>query len=80
MNGVPAIHLNIDAPLSCDPIMGLEVSKWEVHTPEELSTALQEINSLRDKRKEEVISAAKNMLKIILQFLMIKTSWFFCER
>lgn len=51
MNGVTAIHLNIDVPLSCDPIMGLEVSKWKVRTPEELLTALQEINSLRDKRR-----------------------------
>ena len=51
MNGVSAIHLNIDAPLPCDPIIDLEVSKWKVHTPEELSTALQEIHSLEEKRK-----------------------------
>ena len=41
MNGVPAIHLNIDAPLSCDPIMDLEVCKWTVRSPEGFSAVLQ---------------------------------------
>ncbi len=59
MNGVSAIHLNIDAPLPCDPIIDLEISKWEVHTPEELSTALQEIHSLEKGRKREAMSNAK---------------------
>ena len=41
MNGVPAIHLNIDAPLPCDPILNLKASKWSVRTYEELSIALE---------------------------------------
>ena len=59
MNGVPAIHLNIDAPLPCDPIMDLEASKWTIHTPEELLAALQEIYSLEENSKIETVNIAK---------------------
>jgi hypothetical protein len=58
MNGVPAIHLNIDSPLSGDPIMDLKASKWSVRTPEELVTALQEIHSL-DEGKRDLMDIAK---------------------
>ena len=59
MNGVPAIHLNIDTPLSCDPIMDLEVFKWTVRSPEEFSAVLQDIYSLEENRKRETVSIAK---------------------
>lgn len=59
MNGVPAIHLNIDAPLSCDPIMDLEVSKWTARSPEEFSAVLQEIYSLEENQKGEAVSIAR---------------------
>lgn len=59
MNGVPAIHLNIDAPLSCDPIMDLEVSKWTVRSLEEFSAVLQEIYSLEENQKLEAVSIAR---------------------
>lgn len=59
MNGVPAIHLNIDAPLSCDPIMDLEVSKWTVSSPEEFSAVLQEIYSLEENQRGEAVSIAR---------------------
>ena len=58
MNGVSAIHLNIDAPLPCDPIMDLEVSKWTVRSPEEFSAALQEIYSLEENQQGEAVSMA----------------------
>jgi hypothetical protein len=47
MNGVPVVHLNVDAPLDCDPIKDIEVLKWVAHNPEELRLALKEIDSLR---------------------------------
>ncbi|MBA7468767.1 hypothetical protein ES707_04020 [subsurface metagenome] len=59
MNGVPAIHLNIDAPLSCDPIMDLEISKWTVSSPEEFSAVLQEIYSLEENQRGEAVSIAR---------------------
>jgi hypothetical protein len=59
MNGVPAIHLNIDLPLSGDPIMNLKASKWSVQTPEELLTALQEIHSLGEGKRDFMDIAKK---------------------
>jgi len=59
MNGVPAIHLNIDAPLSCDPIMDLEISKWTVSSPEEFSAVLQEIYSLEENQRGEAVSITR---------------------
>lgn len=50
MNGVPVIHLDIDAPLPCDPMMVLKASKWVVRTPGELLAALEEIHSLTEER------------------------------
>ena len=68
MNGVPAIHLEIDAPLACDPIMALKNGRWVARTPEELSNALHEICSLNSKRKTEILSIARNCLKDYFTF------------
>ena len=59
MNGVPAIHLNIDAPLVCDPIMDIKVSNWTISTANELSTVLQEIYFLEEYQKIETVRVAK---------------------
>ena len=59
MNGVPVIHLYVDAPLPCDPMMNLKASKWPVSTIEELLTALQEIHSLGEKDNRAFIEVAK---------------------
>lgn len=59
MNGIPAIHLDIDAPLSCDPIMDLKVSKWTVRSPEEISAVLQEIYSIGENQKGETVKKAR---------------------
>lgn len=50
MSGVPVIHLDIDAPLPCDPIMDLKASKWVARTPGELLAALEEIHSSAEER------------------------------
>ncbi|MFC1857945.1 hypothetical protein ACFL9U_07935, partial [Thermodesulfobacteriota bacterium] len=55
MNGVPAIHLNVDAPLKCDPIAGLQEMKWTARTPEDILSALNKIDSFES---EEIRSAA----------------------
>ncbi len=59
MNGVPAIHLQVDAPLPCDPIMGLKSSPWRVRTPLELFRALQEIQHLGEERRRRLIASAQ---------------------
>jgi len=63
MNGVPAIHLEIDAPLACDPSMALRNGRWVARTPKELSNALHGICSLNLERKTELLSIARNYLK-----------------
>jgi len=63
LNGVPAIHLNIDAPLSGDPMMDLKTFKWTVCTPEQLGIALKEILTLDEKRKRKYIRVAKKYVK-----------------
>lgn len=63
MNGVPVIHLDIDAPLTCDPIVSLEAYKWTVRTPEELSTALEEIHLLKEEQRRKFINIARKYVK-----------------
>jgi hypothetical protein len=59
MSGVPVIHLDIDTPLPCDPMMNLKASKWTVSTPEELLTALREIHSLKEEDTGALTRIAK---------------------
>ena len=59
MNGVPAIHLDIDVALCSDPIMNLKVSKWTARSPEELAVSLQEIQSLGQEKRAKIVSVAK---------------------
>lgn len=59
MNCVPAIHVDVDVALCSDPIMNLKGYKWTVRSPEELSTALQEIQFLKQENSAEAISSAK---------------------
>lgn len=59
MNGIPAVHLKIDAPLSCDPIVDLETFKWTVSNSEEMTKALQEIHCLGKDEARHGAAAAK---------------------
>jgi hypothetical protein len=59
MNGVPVIHVNIDAPLPCDPIMSLKALKWTVRTPGELINALKEIEVLEQEKVKESMHIAQ---------------------
>jgi len=56
MNGVPVIHLDVDAPLPCDPMMDLKAGKWVARTPGELLAALEEIHSLTEGSLQRRIS------------------------
>jgi len=60
MNGIPAIHLNIDAPLSCDPIESLQDGKFVVNDIEQLLSAIEEIKSLSQENLSQAIIAAKD--------------------
>ncbi len=61
LNGVPAIHLDVDAPLISDPIMSLNAYKWRIQTSEELLRTIQEIHALDyGKRKDLICDAREN--------------------
>ena len=51
MNGVPAVYLNIDSPLSGDPIEALDKFKWTVNSEEEFYRV---INDIRNMSKEKI--------------------------
>jgi len=63
LNGVPAIYLDVDAPLISDPIMSLKACKWRIQTPEELLRAIQEIRSLGFDQRKELINIARKDAK-----------------
>jgi hypothetical protein len=65
MNGIPVIHLAIDAPLVADPIKTLEVCKWTVHSSRELQAALHKIKALNPDQK---LSAVQSANKYALQY------------
>ncbi len=68
LNGVPAIYLDVDAPLISDPIMSLKACKWRIRTPEELLKAIQEIRSLDPDLKKELIKNARENAKDYFTF------------
>jgi hypothetical protein len=59
LNGVPVIHLNVDAPLESDPINGLKALKWAVRTPGELVRALREIRELDPAQRSQQVNEAQ---------------------
>jgi hypothetical protein len=69
MNGIPAIHLNIDSPLPCDPIENLRAGKLVVSDTNQLLSAIKEIKSLSEESCLQAMNEAK---KYALEY--------FCER
>ena len=63
LNGIPAIHLAVDVPLSGDPIEDLKSGKWVAHTPEELRIAIEKIRCLTSEDNSTMLNEAKNFLK-----------------
>jgi len=59
MNGIPAIHLNIDAPLPCDPIENLKAGKLVVSDTDQLLSAIKEIKSLSEESRLQTMNEAK---------------------
>jgi hypothetical protein len=59
LNGLPIVHLNIDAPLPCDPMACDSDYRWEVRTSQELSAALRDIVSLSREDKDKVVMSAE---------------------
>ena len=68
LNGVPAIYLDVDAPLSGDPIMSLKACKWTIQTSEGLLNAIKEICSLDPDLKKELIKNARENAKDYFTF------------
>ena len=59
LNGLPIVHLNIDAPLPCDPMPRDNDYKWEVRSGQELSAALGEIAALPQDEWRKMVMAAE---------------------
>ena len=68
LNGVPAIYLDVDAPLSGDPIMSLKACKWTIQTSVGLLNAIKEIYSLDPDLKKEFIKNARENAKDYFTF------------
>ncbi|MCK5214108.1 MAG: hypothetical protein KAR05_01990 [Candidatus Omnitrophica bacterium] len=51
-NHIPAVYLNVDQPLSGDPIEKVRGDKYSVSTKEELQSILQELYQTRDKKRD----------------------------
>ena len=61
MNGIPASHLSVDAPLPCDPIESLKDGKLVVSNIDQLLRAIKEIKSLSEDSRLQAMNAEKNM-------------------
>jgi hypothetical protein len=59
MNGVPAIHADIDSPMPCDPIVDLTACKWTVRSAEGLRTVLKAIESLESDTERVDMAIAR---------------------
>jgi len=70
MNGIPAIHLNIDAPLPCDPIEKLRAGKLVVSDTDQLLSAIKEIKSLSEESRLHAMNEAK---KYALEYFSERT-------
>ncbi len=62
LNGRMAIHLNVDAPLKCDPLMNLNLNSWQVSSTQELSVAIREIVELPESQKRYNFEKAREYI------------------
>lgn len=63
LNGIPAVHLAVDTPLSADPMEELRVWKWVARNSDELSAALWQIRLWDSADRMELQEQAKNFAK-----------------
>ena len=56
MNGVPAVHLNIDSPLPSDPLGDDTMGKWVVSSVGELLDALGQIRALDEGFRQDLLN------------------------
>ena len=63
LNGVPAIHLSVDAPLSADPLKELNKGKWTVYDRHDLQEALSHIELFRAMNNERVVEEASQYVQ-----------------
>ena len=68
LNGVPAIYLDVDAPLISDPLMALNSYKWSIRTSEELICSILQILSLDDDKRKDLINTAIKSARSFLAF------------
>ncbi len=62
LNGVPAVYLDIDSPLSGDPIKELNYFKWSVGSKSDFFTILQIIKNLSSVEAREQLGKARFFL------------------
>ncbi len=63
LNGIPAVHISIDAPLSCDPLAGLAAGKWTANSAEALVESLKEIRSLDVRGRKRMVREASEFCR-----------------
>jgi hypothetical protein len=61
-NGVPAVHLNIDSPLSGDPIEELFAYKWVVNSGAQMAETILAIQESGDGEDEKLLSRAREFI------------------
>lgn len=57
-NGLPAVHLAVNTPISGDPLEEFDAYKWTVHKQEELDFLLQKIASIDSKTRDTLARIA----------------------
>lgn len=62
LNGIPAVYLNIDSPLSGDPIGELSAYKWVVASAPEMAEAIFAIQALDRQEDKKLLFQAHSFL------------------
>ena len=63
LNGVPVIHLDVDAPLSGDPIEDSSTGKWSVRAAAELKSVLGEMRGFLLSEKQTALIRENEVLQ-----------------
>lgn len=62
LNGVPAVYIDIDSPLSGDPLKDLNTYKWNASSLSELTTAIKKIEALSREQRDDMLNSAITIL------------------
>ena len=63
LNGVPAVYLAVDSPLSGDPLEALSTYKWTVSSLSELISVIEEIKFLSQNQRDNLLGSAERFVR-----------------